>query len=64
MQRGIKLLGWFFILYGCALLYATTLVLELQTSLAAHAIMGTSFGGVQLAYSLYLYFTEKTEQVA
>lgn len=60
MSRGIKLLGWIFILGGCGLL-----ALGSQTSLtfpegAGHYWMGGGFGGLQLAYGIYLYFTEQS----
>ncbi len=58
MQRGIKLLGWLFILCGCALM-ATRCHTATQLSLAdGHRVMGGVFGGLHLAYGLYLYFTE------
>jgi hypothetical protein len=59
MQRGIKLLGWLFILFGCALM-ATRCHTATQLSLAdGHKVMGAVFGGLHLAYGLYLYFTEQ-----
>jgi hypothetical protein len=58
MHRGIKLLGWLFILSGCALM-----ALRGQTSpsisLNGHCVMGSVFGGLHLAYGIYLYFTEQ-----
>ncbi len=64
MQRGIKLLGWCFVLGGVALLYAAYLGLDLTSSGAGHALMGGFFGLLQLAYSVYLYFTEKSKGTA
>lgn len=59
MQRGIKLLGWIFIFCGCALM-ATRCHTATQLSLAdGHKVMGGVFGGLHLAYGLYLYFTEQ-----
>ncbi len=59
MQRGIKLLGWFFIICGCALM-ATRCHTATQLSLAdGHRVMAGVFGGLHLAYGLYLYFTEQ-----
>jgi hypothetical protein len=59
MQRGIKLLGWLFIIAGCALM-ATRCHTATQLSLAdGHKVMGGVFGGLHLAYGLYLYFTEQ-----
>jgi hypothetical protein len=58
MHRGIKLLGWLFILCGCALM-ATRCHPVTAFSLAdAHTVMGGVFGGVHLACGIYLYFTE------
>lgn len=53
MQRGIKVLGWLFILAGCGLM-----AVERQPLSAAHWAMGGVFGGLHLAYGVYLYFTE------
>lgn len=59
MPRGMKLFGWGFILLGC--MSATRLGLTGITSRlqAAHLLMGISFGGLHVAYGIYLYFTEK-----
>ncbi len=59
MQRGIKLFGWIFIVGGCAVFFALQLTPPLQSPEAAHYIMGGFFGGLHLAYGVYLYFTEK-----
>lgn len=59
MHRGIKLLGWLFILCGCALM-ATRCHASSSLSLAdSHRVMGGVFGGLHLAYGIYLYFTEQ-----
>jgi hypothetical protein len=59
MHRGIKLLGWLFIISGCALM-ATRCHTPTALSLAnGHQIMGVFFGGLHLAYGIYLYFTEQ-----
>jgi hypothetical protein len=59
MHRGIKLLGWLFILCGCALM-ATRCHTSSSLSLAdGHRVMGGVFGGLHLAYGIYLYFTEQ-----
>lgn len=59
MPRGMKLFGWVFILSGCA----AALWLEVSQGAAplkvAHLLMGASFGGLHVAYGVYLYFTEK-----
>jgi uncharacterized membrane protein YfcA len=58
MHRGIKLLGWLFILCGCALV-ATRCYTAAWLSLEfGHQVMGGVFGGLHLAYGIYLYFTE------
>jgi len=57
MQRGIKLLGWGFILLGSTL--AAEAVLSPEPVFPAHWIMAGAFGGLHLAYGVYLYFTEK-----
>ena len=59
MHRGIKLLGWLFILSGCALM-ATRCYIAASPSMAdGHCVMGAFFGGLHLAYGIYLYFTEQ-----
>lgn len=58
MARGIKLLGWIFILCGCAFM-ASRCHTGGPLSLAdGHRVMGGVFGGLHLAYGIYLYFTE------
>jgi len=58
MHRGIKLLGWLFLLCGCALM-AMRCPAGQSVSLAdGHRVMGGVFGGFHLAYGIYLYFTE------
>ncbi len=64
MPRGIKLFGWLFILAGCAL----ALFLSgrpdgaLPPLRLAHVVMGAVFGGMHLAYGVYLTLTEKGKQ--
>jgi hypothetical protein len=59
MHRGIKLLGWLFLLCGSALM-ATRCHTDTQLTLAdGHRVMAGVFGGLHLAYGLYLYFTEQ-----
>lgn len=58
MQRGIKLLGWLFILCGCAIMAAGCLCGTSCALSEGHLLMGGVFGGLHLAYGLYLYFTE------
>ena len=59
MHRGIKLLGWLFILSGCALMAASCFAEGPLALLQGHRAMGSVFGGLHLAYGIYLYFTEK-----
>src|SRR5579859_5141788 len=58
MHRGIKLLGWLFILCGCALMASHCQPSSALWSARGHQAMGGVFGGLHLAYGIYLYFTE------
>jgi hypothetical protein len=58
MPRGIKLLGWIFILCGCALMAARCQSTASPLVSDGHRVMGGVFGGLHLAYGVYLYFTE------
>jgi hypothetical protein len=58
MPRGMKLFGWAFILGGCGL-FALKFPESGRPFEWAHAIMGLFFGGLHLAYGVYLYFTEQ-----
>jgi len=58
MPRGMRLFGWGFIIGGCALLAVGAAVDKPEPSVCAHGIMGLFFGGLHLAYGVYLYFTE------
>ena len=58
MQRGIRLLGWIFVLAGLALLVCPA-ASHPAPERPPHLIMGTVFGGLHLLYGIYLYFTEK-----
>jgi hypothetical protein len=58
MTRGIKLFGWVFILTGCALV--SDLFTESRSfRISASLLMAATFGGLHLAYGIYLYLTEK-----
>jgi hypothetical protein len=57
MQRGMKVFGWAFIIGGCTLL-AVELAGLADVPDAGNAVMGLFFGGLHLAYGVYLYFTE------
>ena len=60
MHRGIKLLGWLFIMCGCALMAARGQPDATWPVLNGHFVMGGVFGGLHLAYGIYLYFTEQS----
>jgi hypothetical protein len=59
MHRGIKLLGWLFILAGCALIACSCQGGRGLSLARGHGVMGGVFGGLHLAYGIYLYFTEQ-----
>lgn len=59
MPRGIKLFGWLYLLLAVVMLFVLWpqwLKLSVQEN---HLVMGAVFGGVHLAYGIYLHFTEK-----
>jgi hypothetical protein len=58
MPRGMKLFGWAFIIGGCGL-FALGLPDGVCPLDYAHGVMGFFFGGLHLAYGVYLYFTER-----
>jgi hypothetical protein len=64
MQRGIRLWGWLFVGTGILLAFASFSLDFLQSTEAAHYLMGTFFGVLHLAYGFYLYFTEKRKRAA
>jgi hypothetical protein len=65
MKRGIKLFGWVLILAGMSLYIGQNVPLiigwlpEPTPDRYAHLLMGALFGGMHLAYGIYLYFTEE-----
>jgi hypothetical protein len=59
MPRGMKLFGWGFILTGCILALRLAFNGTTDSLMLGHWVMGGSFGGLHLAYGVYLYFTEK-----
>lgn len=59
MPRGMKLFGWGFILSGCAVAGVLRTAEWLNDLNTAHVLMGFFFGGLHLAYGVYLYFTEQ-----
>jgi hypothetical protein len=65
MPRGMRLFGWVFILAGCSLVLSF-LSDPVADRLFGHPdiLMGAIFGGLHLAYGIYLYFTERKNPVA
>jgi hypothetical protein len=61
MPRGLKLFGWLFIIIGFLPFLGVILGWDFLEPLLDHAsrLMGGIFGGLHLAYGIYLYFTEK-----
>jgi hypothetical protein len=59
MARGIRLLGWIFVACGSALVAVCCLHGEPGHPGSGSLAMGAAFGGLHLAYGVYLYFTEK-----
>jgi hypothetical protein len=62
-SRGIRWLGWLFVASGVAILFWMLVDPHTDFSIGlwqtAHSLMGATFGLLQLAYGIYLYFTEK-----
>jgi hypothetical protein len=58
MPRGMRLFGWAFVMGGCGL-FAVGFPDWLRPLDYAHGVMGFFFGGLHLAYGVYLYFTEQ-----
>ncbi len=58
MPRGMKIFGWAFVIGGCGL-FAAGLPDWARPIEYAHGVMGLFFGGLHLAYGVYLYFTER-----
>ncbi len=59
MTRSIKWVGWVFILGAMGILTFLLWQNDTANPAAAGLIMGLFFGGLQFAYGVYLYFTEK-----
>jgi hypothetical protein len=58
--RGMRFLGWLFIFGGCSL-SLSSMAVDVQLTLASgHLLMGLFFGGLQLAYGIYLHFTDNS----
>jgi hypothetical protein len=63
MPRGMKILGWAFVLGG-TVLFEFGIPDGFSRTDYAYAIMGFFFGIVHLAYGAYLYLTEKGKNAA
>ena len=63
MPRGMKILGWAFVLSG-TVLFEFGIPDGFSRIDYAYTIMGFFFGLVHLAYGIYLYFTEKEKTAA
>ena len=65
MPRGIKLLAWVFVAFAVVflghLISTNTREIPIKT---AHGVMGVAVGLLQLAYGIYLHFTEKRNDAA
>jgi len=58
MVRGIKWFGWIFIVGSMLLMLFVTALSAQVGPPVANGVMGFFFGGLHLAYGVYLYFTE------
>jgi hypothetical protein len=61
--RGMRLLGLLFILGGSSLTLSSISVQAQLPFVTSHLLMGIFFGGLQLAYGIYLHFTDRSECV-
>ena len=60
MPRGIRLFGWIFVIVGLAEIFGLSFI----RNIPANILMGLIFGGLHLAYGIYLYFTEPRKNEA
>ena len=60
MTRGMRLLGLLFIGTGIGFMTAQGFAGQPAALSDGHGVMGTAFGGLHLAYGLYLYLTRKS----
>lgn len=58
-SRGLRALGWIYILAGLVLLLAMPILEFVPECRQCHLLMGVLFGALQLAAGIYLYFTER-----
>jgi len=64
MPRGVRYLGWLFIIAGLVAFIGMCKGLDCFIHLSPHLLMAVIFGGLHLAYGIYLYFTEKKNPAA
>jgi len=64
MPRGMKMLGWLFIMGGCSLTLSSISVGAELPLISSHVIMGVFFGALHLAYGIYLHLSEKPQRRA
>jgi hypothetical protein len=64
MPRGVRWLGWIFILAGSVLLALLGMMKHRLEGVPPHLLMGGIFGGLHLIYGIYLHFTEPKTPVA
>jgi hypothetical protein len=64
MTRGMKLFGWVFVVMGCLLMLWMLSGSHSAFDVPASLLMAPTFGGLHLAYGIYLYLTEKGKNAA
>lgn len=64
MPRGVRWLGWIFILAGSAILPLLSFGKHWFGGVPPHLLMGGTFGGLHLAYGIYLHFVEQKTPTA
>ena len=64
MPRGIRIFAWSLLACAAALTLAMMFLNEWPEAKYGHVIMGLFFGVVQLAYGVYVYFTEPRKNEA
>jgi hypothetical protein len=63
MERGIKWLGWVYIMVAFLLVIIVAASGRILRPPAANCVMGLTFGGLHLAGGVYLYFTGRRRPV-
>ena len=65
MPRGVRWFGWAFLFVGFGLLVGLCFEVNVVGIFRSpHLFMAAIFGGLHLAYGIYLYFTEKKNPIA